>query len=1198
MSCGKRTVFSILLIVSFVFRQLISFLPAYADGENPIEPIVETAADGEVNAGHNENDPYISDISTDDKNAITVEAESGGTVEVAHEGNIETSGENNDGIEISSGGSESVVEVTNEGTISTEGSESAGISVTVEDGGSASVEQSGDISTSGDDSPAVEVSVSGGESGASVVVEGNISTEGSDSAGISVTVEDGGRASVEQSGDISTSGNDSLAVEVSVSGDESEASVVVEGNISTEGSDSEGISVTVEDGGSASVEQSGDISTSGNDSPAVEVSVSGGESEASVVVEGNISTEGSDSAGISVTVKDGGSASVEQSGDISVIGLGQKGEYLNYDNFESDIVENIPVAININASGDGSKVTVNHEGTIETEGKYADAITVTTENNSTVEIEQKGDIILGAQGTNINGEKYGSTININAKEGSSVDLNIEGNINYSGTVALDYGEYKHYDGHGSIIINNEGGTVNTTFGNFLNDNNTGDNYWNDNGLFVSGNGTTNVTAENIEGNIRVNGSSEENKTATVTVKDVVGGISVNGSSAVVNAKSVTNTGESYIQLQDGGTLNVEEGIFTDWYYGVLGDGTLNGTGENLTVQGIIFTGGQYPQTGWGIYGDETLTITNQYKQDDPDQERNITTRGYIIAESAEDYHTQINIGNAPSIENMPTGENIIITGEIDTATHNTRGTGGGNIDINIGYETSGDVILNGYSYNIYSRNDSGHIDIDIFGNLISENIGVDAGSQNIGAITEITINGELTTVGNTINAEASGDETTQTKINVTGNVTSSKGEAININATGGSVDISIGENVIANSSNANAAVEITNSAKANLTVGGDVVSETTAIIIDQTTQNNDSLVDILVEGTISGSGDSAPIKVSETTTPDNLVLTVWKIETDENGTIAETTSGTAATEIEESINYIIKIESPSVGSLKPTGIFGTILNQIRDKYVAKQDDIVYLNTEDGYTITAAYNGTDGSKTDLLQDEDGRFYVKVPKGGGVYLSATLEKTVEPTPEPTQELTPEPTAEPTQEPPAEPTQESTPEPTLEPPAEPTQDPTPESTQETSAEPTSEPTIEPTTQDPSQEFPPAPGSGPEPGDHPGHDPYPPYRPGPIPPYNPPERHPGELPPFPHQGFLEKMEHFYTEYPGHTWAPLVRSYYDRLYRWYDNPVLYRVWLNYLQSGKIPTPERPISQPQQEYDLYQLLQLLILIQNQMNSRP
>ena len=175
MSCGKRTVFSILLIVSFVFRQLISFLPAYADGEDTIQSIVETAGSGEVNDEHNEEDPYIGDISTDTGNAITVEATDGGTVEVAHEGNIETTGDNSTGIEVSSGGS-------------------------------ASVEQSGDISTSGDDSPAVEVSVSGGESEASVVVEGNISTEGSDSAGISVTVKDGGSASVEQSGDISVIG--------------------------------------------------------------------------------------------------------------------------------------------------------------------------------------------------------------------------------------------------------------------------------------------------------------------------------------------------------------------------------------------------------------------------------------------------------------------------------------------------------------------------------------------------------------------------------------------------------------------------------------------------------------------------------------------------------------------------------------------------------------------------------------------------------------------------------------------------------------------------------------------------------------------------------------------------------------------------------------------------------------------------------
>ncbi len=66
-----------------------------------------------------------------------------------------------------------------------------------------------------------------------------------------------------------------------------------------------------------------------------------------------------------------------------------------------------------------------------------------------------------------------------------------------------------------------------------------------------------------------------------------------------------------------------------------------------------------------------------------------------------------------------------------------------------------------------------------------------------------------------------------------------------------------------------------------------------------------------------------------------------------------------------------------------------------------------MSVEDGYHLTAAYNGTE--KLEVLgQDENGNYYIVVPRGGGVYLSVVLDKDEEPAPVPDPD--PEPTPDP--------------------------------------------------------------------------------------------------------------------------------------------------------------------------------------------
>lgn len=192
------------------------------------------------------------------------------------------------------------------------------------------------------------------------------------------------------------------------------------------------------------------------------------------------------------------------------------------------------------------------------------------------------------------------------------------------------------------------------------------------------------------------------------------------------------------------------------------------------------------------------------------------------------------------------------------------------------------------------------------------------------------------------------------------------------------------------------------------TVIGDVTSDGTALSIDS--ENNKATVNVLVDGTLSGKEHA--IVLTEQTELDNLTLTVWKVDQNSGGNIAErvtqnnedaTPEYTADRETEKKIQYIIRLDQPEAG-----GTFTTEGTREYQGYnVANEGDTVTLklNIQDGYRITGAYNGTD-TKAELLQDAAGNYYLVVPKGGGVQLSVSLEKIEQETEteEPAQEALP--------------------------------------------------------------------------------------------------------------------------------------------------------------------------------------------------
>ena len=183
-------------------------------------------------------------------------------------------------------------------------------------------------------------------------------------------------------------------------------------------------------------------------------------------------------------------------------------------------------------------------------------------------------------------------------------------------------------------------------------------------------------------------------------------------------------------------------------------------------------------------------------------------------------------------------------------------------------------------------------------------------------------------------------------------------------------------------------------------VTGNVAAPDTGIFLN--VLNDKAKVDIIVDGTVNG--ESQSVLLARDTVTDNLTLTLWEVKPNEKGnlvermTYMETTEGNvtqhygADKALEKSIQYIIKIEPTQTDIISTAGT-----TDYEGYLVAKEGETVTLklNVPAGYRIANAFNGTT-EKVQLLKDENGDYYLVVPRGGGVMLSVQLVKIPRPTP----------------------------------------------------------------------------------------------------------------------------------------------------------------------------------------------------------
>ncbi len=222
---------------------------------------------------------------------------------------------------------------------------------------------------------------------------------------------------------------------------------------------------------------------------------------------------------------------------------------------------------------------------------------------------------------------------------------------------------------------------------------------------------------------------------------------------------------------------------------------------------------------------------------------------------------------------------------------------------------------------------------------------------------------------------------------------------------------------------------------ANVTVEGDVEAGADGVVVSSAGTS-----DVFINGTLSA--DQKAVVVDQQVTEDNLSLTVWKIETKDedndgnaddfipgssnsSGNSGAAASGGAAAFTDSSIQYIIRVEQPTEGLADNTKVTAEGANNSTSHgyNVANEGETVTIKVtvKEGYKLTGAFNGEGAGRVAITeQDKDGNYYIIVPKGGGLYLSVTLEEDTQPGPKP------EPDPEPDPGPKPEPDPESDPEP----------------------------------------------------------------------------------------------------------------------------------------------------------------------------
>ena len=165
-------------------------------------------------------------------------------------------------------------------------------------------------------------------------------------------------------------------------------------------------------------------------------------------------------------------------------------------------------------------------------------------------------------------------------------------------------------------------------------------------------------------------------------------------------------------------------------------------------------------------------------------------------------------------------------------------------------------------------------------------------------------------------------------------------------------------------------------------VNGDV--EAGSLGIRAINWNEESRIDITVDGTVKQSEDGISL---EGTCPENITLTVWQAEETARGHIVSVDgemSEEQAAEAEKAIQYIIRTDGGSAEYIT------TDAREYNGYRVANEGETVTLQVDvpDSYRIRTVRDG----QTALAKNADGNWVMQMPRGGGVELFVDMDQQI--------------------------------------------------------------------------------------------------------------------------------------------------------------------------------------------------------------
>lgn len=526
------------------------------------------------------------------------------------------------------------------------------------------------------------------------------------------------------------------------------------------------------------------------------------------------------------------------------------------------------------------------------------------------------------------------------------------------------------------------------------------------GAFVS-NYEGNVDLQTGEINSEIRGIRIQNYD-NGSVKAETGDINVTGNWTFMPVSSIYSDTNGNYYIQDYISSYPSDGVLIDDNGGKVELSTGNISTETFGIRLLNYKNGTISvDTGDITTNGETITIP--------------LTRTYYDADGKQHTVTSISTYTSDGITVRSTDN-----GKTNLTTGNISATGSGIHIESIGKDVNTNLSINGNisagSNGLQTNNLQGILEISILGNVSSIGYGI-VSSTNTTGTTNITVEGDVSSQNSTGAIISAYNEGT-TNISVGGDITSGNNLGVSVSDSGKSeADLSVGGNVLSAGEGIGAngiRISAYDNSQANVSVEGDVRTSSEEGIGLSVYSRDNSMVDVLVAGTIAGDqvgvslgetgSDEEGNRYSDPTTAENFKLTVWQIELNEEdhavestnnrladlgevGTVIkerETVYGEIEQEFEQSILYIIKVEQPVEGAtLQATDANGKPLEKSHDYEVAHEGETVLMkvNIQSGFELLGAYNGL-GEKVPLLRDKTGNFYIEVPKGGGVYLSAQL------------------------------------------------------------------------------------------------------------------------------------------------------------------------------------------------------------------